>query len=44
MPVIITVFSYIIGGAVALYWVASNVFMIFQELYIQKKLKNKKTT
>lgn len=39
MPIMIAVFSYIIGGAVALYWVTSNVFMIFQELYIQKKLK-----
>ncbi len=44
MPIMITVFAYIIGGAVALYWVTSNVFMIFQELYIQKKLKIKKQT
>ena len=42
MPVMITVFAYIIGGAVALYWVTSNIFMILQELYIQKKLKIKK--
>ena len=39
MPIMITFFSYMIGGAVALYWVTSNIFMIFQELYIQKKLK-----
>lgn len=39
MPVMITIFAYIIGGAVALYWVTSNIFMIFQELYIQRKLK-----
>lgn len=39
MPVMITVFAYIIGGAVALYWVTSNVFMILQERYIQMKLK-----
>lgn len=39
MPIMITVFAYVIGGAVALYWVTSNVFMILQELYIQKKLK-----
>ena len=39
MPIMISVFSYAIGGAVALYWVTSNIFMIFQELYIQKKLK-----
>lgn len=42
MPVMITVFAYIIGGAVALYWVTSNIFMILQELYIQKKLKKEK--
>lgn len=41
MPIMITVFSYMIGGAVALYWVTSNIFMVFQELYIQKKLKRK---
>lgn len=41
MPIMIAVFSYIIGGAVALYWVTSNVFMIFQEAYIQKSLKKK---
>ncbi len=40
MPIMITFFAYFIGGAVALYWVTSNMFMIFQELYIQKKLKN----
>lgn len=39
MPIMITVFAYIIGGAVALYWVTSNVFMIIQELFIQKKLR-----
>ncbi len=38
MPIMITIFSYIIGGAVALYWVTSNVFMIVQEHFIQKKL------
>lgn len=43
MPIMITVFSYIVGGAVAIYWVTSNIFMIFQELYIQKKLKKEKT-
>jgi len=39
MPIMITIFSYIIGGAVALYWVTSNIFMIVQETFIQKKLK-----
>ena len=41
MPVMITIFAYIIGGAVALYWVTSNVFMIIQEWYIQRRLKEK---
>lgn len=40
MPIMITIFAYVIGGAVALYWVTSNVFMIFQEKVIQNKLKN----
>lgn len=39
MPIMITIFAYITGGAVALYWATSNIFMIVQELYIQKKLK-----
>ncbi len=42
MPIMITFFAFVVGGAVALYWVTSNVFMIFQELYIQKKLKKEK--
>ena len=41
MPVMITIFAYIIGGAVALYWVTSNIFMIVQEWYIQKHLAKK---
>ncbi len=44
MPIMITIFAYIIGGAVALYWVTSNIFMIVQETFIQKKLENKKQT
>lgn len=44
MPVMITVFAYIIGGAVALYWVTSNVFMILQERYIQAKIKKNPIT
>lgn len=43
MPVMIAFFAYAIGGAVALYWITSNVFMIFQEMYIQKKLEKQKT-
>jgi len=44
MPVMITVFAYIVGGAVALYWVTSNVFMIVQERYIQRKIKKNPIT
>jgi YidC/Oxa1 family membrane protein insertase len=39
MPVMITIFAYVVGGAVALYWFTSNIFMIIQERFIQKKLK-----
>jgi YidC/Oxa1 family membrane protein insertase len=38
MPIMITIFAYVIGGAVALYWVTSNIFMIVQEYFLQKKL------
>ena len=41
MPVMITIFAYTIGGAVALYWTTSNIFMIIQEVFIQKKLQKK---
>lgn len=41
MPIMITIFAYIIGGAVALYWVTSNIFMIIQEKVIQNKLQKK---
>lgn len=46
MPVMITFFAYTIGGAVALYWVTSNIFMIIQERVIQKRIKkqDQKTT
>jgi len=44
MPIVITVVAYIIGGAVALYWVTSNIFMIIQEHFIQKKLQQEKTS
>lgn len=39
MPVIFTVVAFIAGGALALYWTTSNIFMIIQEWYLQKKLK-----
>ena len=42
MPIMITVFAYIIGAAVALYWVTSNIFMIIQEHFIYKKINSQK--
>ena len=36
-PVIVVFISYSISGAVALYWVTSNIFAIIQEIYIRKK-------
>lgn len=42
MPVMIAVFAFAVPGAVALYWIVSNVFMIAQEKYIENKFNNKK--
>ena len=39
LPVMITIFAYTLGAPIALYFLTSNVFMICQEFYIQKKLK-----
>ncbi len=39
-PFFIGFFAYIASGAVALYWVTTNLFTIGQELWIQKKLKD----
>jgi len=36
-PVIVVFISYSISGALALYWITSNVFSIAQEYYIKKK-------
>jgi YidC/Oxa1 family membrane protein insertase len=41
MPVMIAVFAYAVPGAVALYWVISNVFMIAQERFVMYRMKNK---
>ncbi len=38
MPIIITIVAYIAGGALALYWFVSNIFIIIQEKYIHRKL------
>lgn len=42
MPVMITIFAYVVGGAVALYWVTSNLFMIAQEQYLRRQIKKEK--
>lgn len=43
LPVMITFFAAIVPAAVALYWVTSNIFMIGQEYWINKKLQQKNT-
>lgn len=43
-PVIITVIASRFPAAVALYWVASNVFSIAQELYVRKNVKREDST
>lgn len=39
MPVMVTIFAYIVPAAVALYWVTSNAVMIIQELIIRRQLE-----
>ncbi len=41
-PVVVTFIAYSISGAIALYWVTSNIFAIGQQVYAQKKNKNMK--
>lgn len=36
-PVIVAFIAYSISGAVALYWITSNIFMVGQQIYIKKK-------
>jgi len=38
-PVIVFFISYSISGAIALYWLTTNLFSIGQELFVRKKLK-----
>ena len=40
-PVIVAFISYTISGAVALYWITSNIFTIGQQLYAEKAKKKK---
>ncbi len=39
-PVLIVFIAYRISGAVALYWIVSNIFTVFQQIYINKKNSN----
>lgn len=37
-PFVVAFIAYTISGAVALYWITSNLFMVGQQLYINKKM------
>ncbi len=39
MPIMITVFGYAVPGAVAMYWIISNIFMIVQEKIVIRATK-----
>ncbi|MCX6753142.1 MAG: YidC/Oxa1 family membrane protein insertase [Candidatus Nomurabacteria bacterium] len=39
-PILITFIAYRISGAIALYWITSNVFTVFQQIHVNKKNKN----
>ena len=41
MPIMIIVLGYAVPGAVALYWIISNIFMILQEQYVVWKMNKK---
>ncbi len=41
MPVFIFFLSYVIGAALSLYFLVSNIFLILQEIYIYKKIREK---
>jgi membrane protein insertase Oxa1/YidC/SpoIIIJ len=43
MPFVFTIVAFIAGGALALYWTTSNIFMIIHEWYLQNKLKKQTT-
>ncbi len=42
MPLVIAGVAYVFSAAVALYWTTSNLFAIGQEIYVRKRIKNKK--
>ena len=39
-PILAIFISYSLSGAIALYWLTSNIFTIIQEIYIKWKFKN----
>jgi len=41
MPVIVFFISYGLPAAIALYWITSNMFMIFQEIFVKRKMEMK---
>lgn len=43
LPVIIFFISYQVSGALALYWAASNIFMIGQEIVVRRQLAKEQT-
>jgi YidC/Oxa1 family membrane protein insertase len=40
MPILITVFAFAVPGAVALYWIVSNIFMIAQEQLVMRRQRS----
>lgn len=40
-PFIVAIIAYTISGAVALYWITSNLFMVGQQIYVKRKEFNK---
>ena len=41
MPIIVFFISYSLPAAIALYWITSNIFMIFQEIFVKRKMETK---
>ena len=39
MPVVVFFISYSLPAAIALYWTTSNIFMIFQEIFVKRKME-----
>ena len=41
MPIIVFFISYSLPAAIALYWITSNMFMIFQEIFVKRRMETK---